>query len=91
MAFFFIRESSANEPRNNMRTRIITRVTARKGISCRIIPTACANEISISPVTRAMIASICFLSSPKIFAFCRTAKTIVKTRRNGRIVSTNTG
>jgi len=79
------------EPKRIIRTTIITRETARKGISSTIMPTAYLNEIASRPIINATIASICFLPSPKIFAFCRTAKTIVKISKNGRIVVTNRG
>ena len=83
--------SGWKEPKRIIRTTMITNETARKGISSTIIPTAYLNEIANNPTTSATIASICFLSPPKIFAFCRTAKTIVKINRNGRIVVTNRG
>jgi len=79
------------EPTRIMKTRRITKDTARNGIICTIIPTACPKEITNRPTTRATIASICLFPSPRTFDFWRTAKTMVKISKNGRIVSTKMG
>jgi len=80
-----------NEPSNRRKTRRITNDTARKGINWTMIPTACPNEMTKSPITNDVIASICFFPFPRISDFWRIAKTIVKTNKKGRIASTKIG
>lgn len=75
----------------SMKTKSITMQTAKNGISLMTISLANGNAMKVKPITKLIIALICFLPSPSILDFSSIAKISVKTSKKGNIKSVNQG
>lgn len=73
-------------PVKSIKAKIITKLTAKKGARPLMSLRAYATEITSKAIESATNASICFLPSPKIFDFCKIAKTIVKMRTKTKAI-----